>query len=96
MADWVKPTRDNDPDSDDEDDGIHLPVGGDFEYPRYKHHLLTTDWRRWGKDNMDALQELYEVYRRCGIGLFGKAFDQCGNYARFVEYVYSTLQPGAL
>ena len=97
MADWVKPTRENDPDSDEEDDRVPLPVGGDFEVaPRYKRRHLTTDWRQWSKENMDALQELYRVYRGCGDRLFGSAFDQCGSFARFAEYVYSTLQPGAL
>jgi hypothetical protein len=97
MADWVKPTRENDNDSDSEDDRMPLPVGGDFEVrPVYKHHHLTTDWRGWSRDNMEALQELYTAYRVCGQRLFGGAFNQCGSFTLFAEYVYSTLQPGAL
>ena len=89
QADWLRPTLENDDDEDmDVDDEEPPPLV-------WNRPELSSDWRRWLIENADAIDELYACYKEAGRRLFGRAFNQCGTYGDFAQYVYAKLQPGA-
>ena len=44
--------------------------------------------RRWVDENYDALQELYDVFKRTGEQLFGRVHYQNGGFHTFARHVF--------
>ena len=87
MSDWLKPTQQNDLDSESSDDDCTIPYT--------KPHLKLT-YKQWYVENIDAIEEMYAIYNEVGKQIFGSAFNQLGDLTLFANYVFSTMQPGAL
>jgi hypothetical protein len=49
---------------------------------------------QWIVDNQEALEELFQCFKRDGQAIFGRAFYQLGDINQFVKFVFKTIVPG--
>lgn len=84
---YYAPRYDDDPDyreeSDDESDESDVPAS------------MQRDRAQWVMNNHDELVEVYDVFRKAGAKIFGRAFFQTGGIDKFAKFCYKYSMPGA-
>lgn len=53
------------------------------------------DRAQWIEDNVEAVEDLYRVFKEAGRELWGQAFYQTGDVTTFAKFVYKYTTPGA-